>query len=488
MAGQTYPITVLGSDFVTPAMAAADPNCVASQLTVSVPTGSVILTDVNVIDSTKITATVQPMDTDPAEIATLTLWGAYFGPMVVKAPTRLGAMTKPDVAQAHPGPGALAKPAAALPADGGAPPGPYLVGQTTAAVLPIPVITWTYNNQEIRMSAADGSPLSTQNAVVGQQIVLTTTPKEEDLRGLGFQLTTNVLNEGDSWTVDGTIIGGYNHSIGSGSVKTADLTQTGLTSYWVYPSAQGNPFNVRYQYCVLDLNAHFQCSATANAKFSIAGPTGKISTDPKANPNISSSSFSVLLMQNCDTPPLTVAYLSFGQIQSGTTCHPIGTAGIYFTGNITSKGSVHGNVKWEQIVSEGMIAKSSPSNTLNLNCGTGLDNGDPYPAASGNLAQDSPGFGIEPVTYTSGLRKFSAVMYLMWQSSTPDSIMVPLASVQWGFHDGATGNALGTRWSVDKDSKASVGQNQAITSGEPPAFGYPTWTTHVTNNSCAVIE
>jgi len=110
-------------------MAAADPNCVASQLTVSVPTGSVILTDVNVIDSTKITATVLPVSTDPAETATLNLWGAYFGPMVVRAPTRLGAMAKPDVAQARPGPGALAAPAAALPADSGAPPGPELVGQ-----------------------------------------------------------------------------------------------------------------------------------------------------------------------------------------------------------------------------------------------------------------------------------------------------------------------------------------------------------------------
>jgi len=39
MAGQSYPITIVGSGFTNAAMAAANSNCTANQLTVSVPTG-----------------------------------------------------------------------------------------------------------------------------------------------------------------------------------------------------------------------------------------------------------------------------------------------------------------------------------------------------------------------------------------------------------------------------------------------------------------
>jgi len=83
------PITIVGSGFTNAAMAAANSNCTANQLTVSVPTGSVTLSNIVIMDSTKITATVQPVQTDPTETATLILWGAssgaYWSPELVLA-------------------------------------------------------------------------------------------------------------------------------------------------------------------------------------------------------------------------------------------------------------------------------------------------------------------------------------------------------------------------------------------------------------------
>jgi hypothetical protein len=77
IAGQTYPIKIMGSGFSSDAQATTNPNCPANQLTVTVPTGTVTVSDVHVINSTEIDATVAPANTDPDEQATLNL---YFRP------------------------------------------------------------------------------------------------------------------------------------------------------------------------------------------------------------------------------------------------------------------------------------------------------------------------------------------------------------------------------------------------------------------------
>ena len=119
MAGQSYPITIVGSGFTNAAMAAANSNCTANQLTVSVPTGSVTLSNIVIMDSTKITATVQPVQTDPTENATLILWGASSGGVLV-ARARTGANAMADTA--------------ATPADAGGPPGLQQVATGNAKV------------------------------------------------------------------------------------------------------------------------------------------------------------------------------------------------------------------------------------------------------------------------------------------------------------------------------------------------------------------
>jgi hypothetical protein len=93
IAGQTYPITIMGTGYTTPANAPS--NCFATQIAVGVNAGSLTLSDVTVVDSTKITATVAPADTDPDETATINMYG---GPMngsddVVRAPGNARVMT-----------------------------------------------------------------------------------------------------------------------------------------------------------------------------------------------------------------------------------------------------------------------------------------------------------------------------------------------------------------------------------------------------------
>ena len=78
-AGKEYPIVITGTGFTTPAN--ATDSCPATQITVSVDTGSVKLSDVVVLNSTTITAMVKPADTDPAETAEVNLWGPPSGPI-----------------------------------------------------------------------------------------------------------------------------------------------------------------------------------------------------------------------------------------------------------------------------------------------------------------------------------------------------------------------------------------------------------------------
>lgn len=72
-AGKTYPIVISGTGFTTEAAATA--SCPATQITINVNAGSVKLSDVRVLDSTTITAVVEPADTDPTETAEIDLWG-----------------------------------------------------------------------------------------------------------------------------------------------------------------------------------------------------------------------------------------------------------------------------------------------------------------------------------------------------------------------------------------------------------------------------
>ena len=75
IAGEEYTITVTGTGFITAAN--ATDSCPISVITVSVNTGTVTLSNVEVVNSTTITARVKPADTDPDEPAQVILWAPY---------------------------------------------------------------------------------------------------------------------------------------------------------------------------------------------------------------------------------------------------------------------------------------------------------------------------------------------------------------------------------------------------------------------------
>ncbi|HTW44248.1 MAG TPA: hypothetical protein VMD58_01775, partial [Acidobacteriaceae bacterium] len=62
-AGDTYPVVIMGSGFTTQAEATS--SCPATQMTVSVATGAVTVSNVAVINPSEIIATIAPAGTDP---------------------------------------------------------------------------------------------------------------------------------------------------------------------------------------------------------------------------------------------------------------------------------------------------------------------------------------------------------------------------------------------------------------------------------------
>jgi hypothetical protein len=71
--GTTVQITVKGSGFTT--VADATKACPATVITVDVATGTVTLSDMKVLNSTTITATIQTSEDMPGQPAHVTLWG-----------------------------------------------------------------------------------------------------------------------------------------------------------------------------------------------------------------------------------------------------------------------------------------------------------------------------------------------------------------------------------------------------------------------------
>jgi len=187
IAGQTYPITITGSNFVTPAMATANSNCTANQLSISVPTGSITLSDFTIIDSNKITATVQPAGTDPTETATLTLWGNVpVQVLVAKAPTGAGAIA------------ASATPMTSTPI----PPGMQQVAQTSAWISPLLVqaqnVTPTLNLKPEQQAVINPSVALMANLTLGGtfQIALAIADRDGTIHTIpsSFSLGTSALN------------------------------------------------------------------------------------------------------------------------------------------------------------------------------------------------------------------------------------------------------------------------------------------------------
>jgi hypothetical protein len=334
------------------------------------------------------------------------------------------------------------------------------VGNSSSGVHPIKTqilgnqIKWTQNGTTSVISTTDGSTPPTQNAVVGQQIALTTTTYTTTAYD-GPTLTP-------TWTVGGTRIGGYTASTASASVTEltdTDLQKNNATFYWVYP---GSAIPVTYQYCVniQGANPVLQCSLPANATFDVTGPTVSSMSTPTGSVDI--------------FPGPVLGY---------------GPVGIQFNPALSNDTGDSGQFEWAQLITNnvlnltttGGVEKTCVQVTQPVTLsGTGLDTQFPYD--TGTSTHDSPSVALQSSSYTSEARTFSAQMYLLWDPALPSgctsgssctSIPVPLGSVSWGW-SGTASYTFGA-WSLTSNNMTTPLWSAGST--------FPTWSDYLPLNT-----
>ena len=392
-AGRSYDNVVIRGTGFTTKNKAAETGCPMTTVNIAAADGSAVpVFRVSVDSDTKITLTgVAPPASDPTETATVTVGTA---PSTSKPPT----------------------------------PAQILGNQIQCDP--------SMNCTQPVISTTDDSDPPAQSVVVGQPIVLaTTTPTAAALAALSPPVTGLTT----TWTVGGTNIGGYpiirptpiSPTTSSATVTPTVLKTATLNSFWIYPGA-GVP--VTYQYCVNIPGIGNQCSLKATASFNVSGPTGEITFTTSPNPE----TWNVRPIVDCTANQLTLIYdLVFGWRNLGSsTCNlslpP--TTGINFTASLSDEPNSGGNISWVQVISSDVFSGVTPNGPdAPQTQGPGLDNVFPYPPTDPNVpgvTHDSP--DVELISpYTRETERFTAKMYLLWTSSLPKSIPVPLGYVRW---------------------------------------------------------
>ena len=403
-----------------------------------------------------------PDPSDPTETACVT--AAVFFPLVVRAAAS---------ANATPVAGAAGSPCTDPDGNQG----------ITVQILGAPEIQWTQNGTTSTISVIDdgsGTEPKAQPVVVGQQIKLKTKPDADKLAALGLAFSEN------KWTVGGTRIKDYVPTTASAKVKELtddDLEKADITFYWVY--TKDNNIPVTYKYCV-DIpgaDADGKCSLVAKAAFKVTGPgDAQMTTDPYSAVMINT----IVDRQPC-LPGDTDFLLQYGIVtgydngkcpgQGGET----GTPGVKFT---PPSASSSGTYSFAQLVTKDTTTYTEGKNG-SLSCPTnpGYDGalGYPIPQYADGTTSDSPSVLLEPF-YSRIRRTFKATMYLLWTSSIPNSISVPISSQSWQFTQAISANSSypsGQSWTqpvwnligTDGDPVDYV---QTAPSASP--YGYPTWT------------
>jgi hypothetical protein len=367
-AGESYDITITGTGFNPTAF----PGCPVTPVVAKAGSGSTVsLSNVVVVSPTQITATVTPGASDPTGNAAITVGSSTISGGFSIRTQILGNQVTCD---------------------------PSL------------------NCTQTVISTTDGSTPPTQNAVVGQQILLNTnTPATTTYDGPTLNPT---------WTVGGTRIKNYAPSTASASVTelaASDLQTNSATFYWVYPN---NPTPVTFQYCVniQGANPVLQCSLPANASFNVTGPSGV---------NV--------------TPDGQEFFISDDQLEM--------IWGIQFNATATSPPGYTGEYTWVQLI-------QSLTQTAYLNDGTqyvctagpGLDT--VYPYDSGLYAEDGPTEILDSTIENHAVDAIDFQMFFMWNPKTTDgsSIPVPLGSITWSTTSDVVWNSSTSTWTVNPDA------------------------------------
>ena len=108
----------------------------------------------------------------------------------------------------------------------------------------------------------------------------------------------------------------------------------------------------------------------------------------------------------------------------------------------------------------------------------GLESDVPYPYVklATNTAIDFPAIALLS-TYTKEDRTESLRMYLMWQSSSNGSIMVPIGYQDWKFQGSATCSSSCSKAASWKAATQSAGLSGGfvLSQASDADYGYPTW-------------
>jgi hypothetical protein len=420
-AGTSYPVTITGTGFTTSANATA--SCPVTPVAAKVASGSsASLTNVTVVSPTQITFTVEPGASDPTGNAAITVGSSSNGGAVSVRTQILGNQ-----------------------------------------------IQW--NGQTI--STTDGSTPPAQEAVVGQQIALTTTtPATTAYDGSPIS---------QLWTVGGTRIANYAPTTASASVTEltdADMQKSNVTFYWVYP---GSPIPVTYQYCVIIKGANpiLQCSLPTDANFNISGG-GTIAINPYNGLTIDQ----LIPCVNGTTPATgtQAPFVVYGNI-TGWNCsalYPGSAFGMTFTPSGAPSG---GTYSYVQLINSDNPTSTQGNASSGCTFSQGLDGNYPYagiiPGTNPPQAEDAPGDGL--INGWVETRTFNATMFLMWTSNLPNSITVPIGYQNWGFSGGAQQDITGAWLATTNGTPGPIG-GFVTSSGDQKTdgyttlqYGYPIW-------------
>jgi len=419
-AGEQQDITISGGCFLPPSDSSSP-----SQVTLTDGANAVTLSNVSVVSSTQITATVNVTKKAPAETVTLTV-------------TNTSSNGASQSTTASPAP----------------------------VVLPVPVIKWNGKTMS-------GDKAKNQSVIVGQPVELTTTPAT--LPG-GFTISKS------TWVVPGDDIKSYTGDSGGITIDDdVDLKDLNTTFYWLYPD---DPLNVTYEYCATDASGNHLCaSPQAKATFKATRPNIDLTvTNPYDHAKMNELPVRAA-NGNCEKRKM--AFMFYGDLHYESGCMPpyTGPVGI----DLTASGGGDGTYTFVQVIPTDTLTWAGPKPFQCGPYVNVLDGAFPFQGVLPNkiaptMAYDGPGQEL-PNIYSSGTRDFHAIMYLLWQppqlsGTGTASIPVPIGYQQWQFGGTVAQKAPigGGKWEKAVTNAAGkVGDFVPSTDSDSAIYGYPTW-------------
>jgi len=275
------------------------------------------------------------------------------------------------------------------------------------------------------------NPHPTTNVALGQQIELWC--GSQNAKGSWPTVT---------WSVTGETVGGYIHGT-KGEVISTNLAPNPVTFYWT-------TLGTKTVTCTP--NGEKPITAT----FEVQGPT---------SPSVTATLGDVQVFEDAKG----IWWLGLGNVD---TTKP----GITFTNNTAEVPG--GNFLWVQKVSKEYTLFCAGGHSKTCQFATALDTVFPYPSTTSSPT-DSPDISLTSQTRLRVSFTGNYKMFLMWQSSTSNSIPVPFGAVPWTWSGHAIQDMRTHTWSCPTPNPGggicATGSSKS-TSGFTASSKFPTWT------------